>query len=213
MDDSGLSWWALGIAVAIIAGYELWVWRRLRADPLRIARSAHSRMRAAWLAALSQQPGSEILAVQTLRNSLMSATIIGSTAALALMGSIPLAAAGLPLDGSQAVPVLTARLVLRLLLWGTLFASLVCSAMAMRSYNHAGYAASMPVGSPERTHYLGLAAAHLGRAGLLYSWSLRCLLFVAPVVAGLVNPIAAPFASLVLVAALISFDRVPAVEL
>ncbi len=205
-----LPWAALALAVAIVAGYELWGWRRARTNPDRTARSAHSRMRAAWLVALSEQPGTEILAVQTLRNSLMSATITGSTAALALMGSLSLNASALHGEAEQpAVHALTPWLALRLLLWASLFASLVCSAMAMRSFSHASFAASMPVGSAQRKRYQPLAAAHLGRAGLLYSWSLRWLLFVAPIVAGLVSPLAPPFAALGLVAALVYFDRVP----
>jgi O-acetylhomoserine/O-acetylserine sulfhydrylase-like pyridoxal-dependent enzyme len=45
---------------------------------------AHADLREEWLAALSEHPGSEVLAVQTLRNSLIAATM---TAALRLMGA------------------------------------------------------------------------------------------------------------------------------
>ncbi len=210
MNAQTLSWLALATSVLIVVGYELRVLHRSRTRPWRTARSANARMRTAWLEALSGQPGTEILAVQTLRNSLMSATIVGSTSALALMGSISLTTPSLAHDASQQlVHAISPALALRLLMWASLFASLVCSAMAMRSYNHAGYAASMPVGSPQRARYKTYAAAHLERAGLLYSWSVRSLLFVAPVIAGLVSPLASPLASLALVAALIAVDRMP----
>lgn len=211
MDDVIVAWTALIVAVLIVAGYEWSTWQRSRTAPLRTARSAHREMRRAWLAAISAQPGTEILAVQTLRNSLMSATITSSTAALALMGSVSLAAlhAGSGPDALR-LDLLTPQLALRLLLLTSLFASLVCSAMAMRSYSHAGYAVAMPVGSEARRRYARLAEDHLGKAGLLYSWSLRCLMYVAPILAGLIHPALAPLGSLALAGALALFDRVGA---
>ena len=87
LDSPLAAWLTLGLAVALVAGYELVLHRRMRRRPSSLARSAHALLRAEWVDALSTQAGSEILAVQTLRNSLMSATITASTAALALMGS------------------------------------------------------------------------------------------------------------------------------
>jgi Protein of unknown function, DUF599 len=78
------AWAAAGITLGVLLAYELsllWVQRR---SPATIARSVHANLREEWFAALSKQPGSEILAVQTLRNSLMSATMTASTAALGL---------------------------------------------------------------------------------------------------------------------------------
>ena len=48
-----------------------------------------------WVAAMSSQPGFEVVAVQALRNTLMSATISASTAALAVMGTVSLAGSSL----------------------------------------------------------------------------------------------------------------------
>jgi uncharacterized membrane protein len=174
-----------------------------------MARYAHARMRADWAAALSQRPGFEIVAVQTLRNSLMSATIGASTAALALMGTITLAGgtlvegmAHLRNDGGSSLrPVLEALLML------ALFASYVCSSMAMRYYNHAGFVMSMPALSEERRPLEPMARSYVERAGLLYSWGLRCFLMVAPLVAGIVNPLLMPVMTAVLVAVLWYFDR------
>ena len=55
--------------------------------------------------ALSRQPGSEILAIQTLRNSVMSATMTASTAVLGLMGTVSLAAPSLDASFGSADPV------------------------------------------------------------------------------------------------------------
>lgn len=92
MDTLSSSWMAATLTVAILLAYEVTLLLVQRRSPQRLARSAHAGLREEWLAALSQQPGSEILAVQTLRNALMSATMTASTAALALIGAVTLTA-------------------------------------------------------------------------------------------------------------------------
>lgn len=199
------NWIAFALSSAIFFVYEVWViwvgWRH----PDRIARSAHASMRGNWVDAMSRQPGFEIVAVQALRNSLMSATIAASTAALALMGSVSLASNTIESASFDGTPPL--RIVLEVLLMITLFASYVCSAMAMRYYSHAGFVMSMPVASPERAALIVMAKDYVKRAGLLYSWALRFFLIISPLVVGIVRPIGMPFMALALVVALWFFDR------
>lgn len=205
-DHPNSTWLLLAASALLIAAYETWaLWLGAR-HPERVARSLHARMRASWVVALSRQPGFEIVAVQTLRNSLMSSTITASTAALALMGSVSIAAPRL-IGGPFAWAELTPRLVLEVALMLMLFASFVCSAMAMRYFNHAGFVLSMPTGSPEREPLVPVAAQYVEWAGLLYSWGLRCFIGIAPLVAGIVSPLAVLPMTVVLVAVLWLFDR------
>jgi hypothetical protein len=99
------------------------------------------------------------------------------------------------------------RPVLEALLMLTLFASYVCSSMAMRYYNHAGFVMSMPAQSEQRRPLEPMARDYVERAGLLYSWGLRFFLMVAPLVAGIVNPLLMPFMTVGLVFVLWYFDR------
>jgi hypothetical protein len=209
MNTALVPWLSLLAALLVLGAYELHLSWLSRRQPQATARSAHALLRAEWVQALSAERGSEIVAVQALRNSLMSATITGSTAALALMGTLTVTSSSqeLALFGMQKLSV---RLALELLLLATLFASYVCSAMAMRYFSHVSFIMSMPVDSPERQHRQPLASDYIRRAGILYSWGLRLFLFLAPIVAGLVNPLAMPFAALGLALVLRSFDRVPA---
>jgi hypothetical protein len=199
------NWIAFAISSVIFFLYEVWViwvgWRH----PNRIARSAHALLRASWVDAMSRQPGFEIVAVQALRNSLMSATIAASTAALALMGSTSLASSTLDSLTFEGTPSL--RVVLEILLMATLFASYVCSAMSMRYFSHAGFVMSMPVASPERPALNPMAKEYVKRAGLLYSWALRFFLIISPLVVGIVRPVGMPFMAVALVIALWFFDR------
>lgn len=181
-----------------------------RRYPERLARSAHASLREEWFAAVSTHPGSEILAVQTLRNSLMSATMTASTAVLGLLGTVTLAAPRLRISldetGADGL-VFTPRLVIELALMVLLFASLVCSAMAVRYYSHASFICAMPVGSACRQQWFSNGTAYVRRAGILYSWGLRHLLLVAPVVAFILHPLAGPVTAIGMVVVLRSFDR------
>jgi len=200
--------WALVLAsLLLLVGYELRVWVIGRRNPARMARSAHARLRTEWVKAMSGQPGFEIVAVQALRNSLMSATISASTAALAVMGAVSLSGGALAANLGHWSAAGSLHTALQALLVLALFASYVCSAMAMRYYGHASFVMSMPVASPERLSLNPAAAEHVRRAGLLYSWGLRLFLMVASVVAGIVHPLAMLPVTLLLLVALHYFDQ------
>lgn len=208
------SWVAAAFTVGILVAYEVVMLVLQRRDPSRLARAVHANLREEWFTALSQQPGTEILAVQTLRNSLMSATMTASTAALGLIGAVTLTTPSLHVTfgaGDTLPALLTGRMALELILVVILFASLVCSATAVRYYNHAGFICSMPVNSAERQRWGPTGVAYVRRAGLLYSWGLRHLLMVAPILAFVVYPFAGPVAALIVVGALVAFDTFPAV--
>lgn len=204
------AWWGAALTILILVAYEAVLLVVQARAPHRLARSAHANLRQEWFAALSRHPGSEIIAVQTLRNSLMSATMSASTAALGLIGAVTLAAPSLQASAlavETGASPFTPRLMLELVLMAILFASLVCSAMAVRYFNHAGYVGSMPVGSEERARWNHTGRMSLRRAGLLYSWGLRHLMMVAPILAALLHPVAGPVAAVIMVLALLVFDR------
>ncbi len=206
-----LTWSAALATIAILLVYEVtFAWAERR-SPERLARSAHATMREEWLLALSAQKGSEVLIVQTLRNSVMSATMIASTAALGLIGTVTISASALHdtfESGAPGLLALTPRLALELVLLALLFASLVSSVMAVRFYNHAGFIGGLPAGSPERKRWIAAGVKYVRRAGILYSWSLRHLVIVAPILASILHPAVGPIAALVIVFVLYHFDRV-----
>ncbi len=203
------TWLAALATVGILLSYEAALAFAHRRSPRRLARTAHAVLREDWFAAVSAQKGSELLAVQTLRNSMMSATMTASTAALALMGTATLALPSLhsALGEAPGLPAFTARLALEFVLMAQLFASLLASIMAVRYYNHVGFIAGMPVDSPARHRWGDAGKSYVRRAGVLYSWGLRHLVLVAPILAAIVHPAAGPVAALGVIAVLVSFDR------
>jgi len=203
------TWLAVLTTVSILLIYETTQFLKGRRNPARLSRTAHARLREQWFEAISRQPGSEILAVQSLRNSLMSAAMLASTAVLGLMGTVTLAAPSLnaTFGTTAGVPHLTARMTLELVLLGLLFASLVSSAMSVRYYNHVSFIGSIPVGSVERQQWHPTGVKYVRRAGILYSWALRHLILVAPILACLLHPFAGPLTSVLVVSLLYLFDR------
>lgn len=204
-----VSWGSFILSMLMVFGYE---WRAHNLGSKRpdlFARSANAQVRVQWVWAMSEKPGYEIVAVQALRNSLMSATISASTAALAVMGVMSITgvklAAELPrlaADGG-----LQLRLVLEAMLVLVLFASYICSAMSMRHFGHASFVMSMPVDAPQRASLNPVAAHHVRLAGVLYSWGLRLFLMAAPMVSGIVHALAMPVVTALLLVALYFFDR------
>lgn len=204
----GWQWLAAGLTIVLVGLYELWLALGRRADHEGVARAAHAALREQWFDAVSAQQGSEILAVQTLRNSLMSASMTASAAVLGLMGTISLAAPSLEAGlAHAAVPQFTPRLALELLLLALLFASLVASVLAVRFYNHASFIGGMPVESQARERWSPAGRRYVARAGILYSWSLRNLILVVPAVAFILHPMAGPVTALLTVLVLHALDR------
>jgi hypothetical protein len=207
--DTAPAWLAAAGSLLALVGYELSLRRLERINPGASARSAHAQLRSAWVGALSRQAGSEMIAVQTLRNSLMSSTITASTAALAWMGALSLLVSSWARDPASATHHLSVRSLLIFVVLTTLLACHVCSAVAMRYFNHAGFVMSLPVDCAERCRRTAMADVYVRRAGLMYSWGLRCFLLLVPSLAGLVHPFIMPAAALGTIAALRAFDRVP----
>ena len=205
MSDLTFGWIAAGLTALILVYYEASLALVEKRNPGHLARTTHALLREDWFIAISQQPGTEVLAVQTLRNSLMAATMIASTAAIGLMGTVTLAIPSL--RASFGEKGFSAHLLLELALITLLFASLICSVMAARFYNHAGFVGGMPVESERRKRWNESGIAYVRRAGLLYSWSLRHLVLVAPIFAFLLEEGAGPPAAFVATWVLSRFDR------
>lgn len=207
--DSPVAWGSFAASLLLILAYEVRAHHVSRRDPTHQARFINARVREVWARTMSTQPGFEIVAVQALRNLLMSATIAASTAALALMASLTLGGASLA-SGLAQLPrgeVASLHVLLGATTVGLLIASYVCSAMSMRYYGNATLIMSMPVAGDERQRLNPVAVDYVQRAGRLYSWALRLFLMVVPAVAGVVQPLALVPATLALLVALHFFDQ------
>ncbi len=165
--------WPLLLSMAMAGIYFLKQWRWPAA-----ATRKHEQLRLDWLQALAEQGSTEVLAVQTIRNSLMSCTMTATTATLAFMGGVTLLHgdwASRNLQAQQTILYLHALAVLMVL--GLAF---ITSMLAARQWHHAGFVAGMPVGSPQRAQWLEVGQTSLRRAGRYYAASVRLMMWCVP---------------------------------
>lgn len=203
-----MDWLPLLFSLGVMTSYELWFRSRSRRFPLQFARSVHASIRTRWVHELMQKPGSELLAIQTIRNSVMSATVTASTAVLALMGIVTVLSNRLGPDGLHALTFSPKTIVASLLI-AIMFATFVFSAMAVRFFNHAGYLMGSQAQGTARTAISDLAARYVVRAGNYYSQGMRTLLWLTPAATGLLNIWLMIPAATVLIYVMVWFDRSP----
>lgn len=170
-------------AVGLLAVYRWLHARRAHEDPSVSARKVHDRVREDWVEAMTRSAGNGILAVQTLRNSVMAASFMASTAALALAGTMAFASEVDRLSAAwhqaHGLAMATELFPLKVfLLMGAFFCAFLLCSLSIRLYNHASYAVALP----ERGE---VVLRYVNRAGHLYGNGLRVFYLAFPVVAWL----------------------------
>lgn len=161
---------SLPAAIALVILFVRYAWA--------ITRSAESRqsisLRRAWAERILAQPGLEIVAVQTLRNSIMAATLMATTATLALMGVLSLGHAQMEsLAGAVHAGTLeTGQLLVQARLFlpvAMLAACVVLFSKTVRLYHRVGYTLGLPRGTGAASEATGgIAVFELTRAAHLY---------------------------------------------
>lgn len=200
-------WLLPSLTILLVLVYEVWLVAAGRSRPEGMARSIHAGLRKDWFLALSEQKGTELLAVQTLRNSLMSSTVIASTSVLGLMGALNLSATSLNQGMVAGWPAFTPRLAMELVVISLLFLSMLSSVFAVRLYTHASFAGGLPIGSEARAKWAEAGQYYVTKAGMHFGWALRQLILVVPVVASIFHPLAGLVAALVVIATLLFLDK------
>lgn len=189
----------LTLCIAVLYFIKQWCW------PSRATRT-HDQLREDWLNATAATKGTEVLGVQTIRNSLMSCTMTATTATLSFMGGITLLHsnwASQAMAAQQAVLLQHALAVLVLL-----GLSFVTSMLSARQWHHAGFVAGMPVDSEARQKWQPLGHRCLYRAGHYYALSVRLLMWCVPVLLVGIFPWAGLIAAAALLAVLLlGIDR------
>ncbi|MES2356429.1 MAG: DUF599 domain-containing protein [Pseudomonadota bacterium] len=211
-----MAWANIIACLGALALYEFYIRRRTLKAPTKTGRSAHAAIRSDWVKSVMSRPGTEILVIQTLRNSVMAASFMATTAILALSGTVTLSGVGNSASGfwlsahdsDDEFIIFAVKLVL---LEGAFFVSFLFMAMAVRFFNHVGYIITGEIGSDESTRKQALAIAYLNRAGLYYSLGLRAFFLSIPFLVGLFNTYLMLPATLLLIFMLYWFDDVPAI--
>ena len=205
---------SLSASVVLLAAYQLYLRVRLARDPGYSVHGVNAIARAAWVQEImSRREG--ILAVQTLRNSIMAAVFLASTAVLLIIGVLTLSEQGDKLRTAwQALDVLGAastRLWLTkiLLLLVDLLVAFFSFAMSIRLFHHVGYMINVPPREQPVPMNAAHVTAHLNRAGKFYSIGMRAYYYTVPLLLWLFGPHFMLAGSVALVIALYYVDRTP----
>ena len=207
------------VTVLLVVAYHAFMHSRLQRDPFFTVHALNKLAREAWVESVMVQRGPDVLAVQTLRNSVMASSFMASTVILLMIGALSVAAssenartilhalniAGGTDDATAAWKVLC--------LLADFFAAFFFFAMAVRFYNHVGYMVGI---SPERSESAispALVVAYLNRAGTFYFFGMRAFFYAVPLVFWLFGPSFMLGAAIVLILALYPLDRAPSTSL
>jgi uncharacterized membrane protein len=156
-----------------------------------------------------------ILAVQTLRNSVMAANFMASTSILLIIGTLNIsekigqwALGWHPYGLAQPYSAELWQLKLCLLLLVFSFA-FYCFSMAIRFFNHVGYMINLPLDTPSDNSLFRQTCAYLNRAGRYYTLGTRAFFFGLPIILWFFGPYFLVLATLGLIGGLFMLDKAP----
>ncbi|WP_323696830.1 DUF599 domain-containing protein [Thiorhodovibrio litoralis] len=191
--DKALEIGLSGSAISLLVLYHLFHAWEVRARPEQTSFGRNSLARARWAAHIMRK-GSDILAVQTLRNWTMGATLLASTAIVLALGILSFALSSDGVDQlnsivhiagvrSHALAVIKALLAVFIYLIG-----FVSFSLCIRFYNHAAFLLNLPPGEGEEPD--PTAAIHaISRGAGAYNFGMRAYYVSIPLMLWLLGPI------------------------
>lgn len=206
---------AAALSALLVAGYYLLLLARVRRDPLYTIHGVNERARALWVAEVMGDPRKDVMAVQTLRNFVMGASLMASTAAVLVIGTLTLSgqAEGIArtwhvfyVFGSRSPEIWIVKVICLL---ADFIVAFFAFAMSVRLANHVAF--MINVHSPDAPPALSPqnVARRLNRAGNHFAIGLRAFFFAVPLVFWLFGPAFLVLATAGLVIALYKLDRSP----
>jgi len=202
------------VSVLVFVAYQLYLGRRTRLHPESSEQDALLAAREAWVASVMRDRR-DILAVQTFRNSIMSASFMASTSVLLIIGVLTLSAQGDKLSGTWHSLNFLGHVdggmwlfKLLVMLFDLLFAFFTF-AMAVRLFHHVGYSINVPLNATSQNTQILKVTAQLNRAGSFYRLGMRTYYVTVPLLFWLFGTLWLVGATTVLIYFLYHFDRTP----
>jgi uncharacterized membrane protein len=206
---------AFAVSCLLILVYYLYLGRRTHRAPDSSVHTLNARVRERWVDMVMSKDNMEILAVQTLRNSVMAANFMASTSILLIIGTLNISEkiGQWALDwhpNGLAQPFSTELWQLKLCLLLLDFSiAFYCFSMAIRFFNHVGYMINLPVDSSTDGGLYKQTCAYLNRAGRYYTFGTRTFFFSLPIILWFFGPYFLMLATLTLIGGLAMLDKVP----
>lgn len=204
---------ALALCVLMVAAYYLWLWRRIQANAMFTIHRVNELARTHWVASVMANPGRDVMAVQTLRNFVMGASLMASTATLLIIGTLTLSGQAeniarnwhvLNVGGTHAAELWIVKV---LCLLADFIVAFFAFAMAIRLANHVVFMINVPAQQAHHNLSPEAVARRLNRAGNLFAIGMRAFFFAVPLVFWLFGPMFLLAATAGLILALHRLDR------
>jgi uncharacterized membrane protein len=208
---------ALLFSVGLVAAYYGFLrWQVRKNNPHYTVHAVNTVARAHWVETVMASGKMDVLAVQTLRNSVMAASFMASTAILLIIGALTLSGGDRSgqlwhaLNPGGTDPwLVTLKL---LLLLSDFFFAFFCFSMAVRFFNHVGYMINVPAEHGLEALAPARVARYLNRAGRYYTLGMRAFFICVPLVFWFFGPHFMVVATVALTGALHRLDRAPDAE-
>lgn len=206
---------AVAISLALIVSYYVFLFARVRRNPDYTVQAINNKARVLWVAAVMRDRSKDIMAVQALRNYVMAATFMASSAVLLIIGTLTLSGQAeslartwhvLNIGGSQAPELWIVKI---LCLLTALIVAFFSFAMTIRVLNHVVFLVSLPADAAQGALAPERVAERLNQAGAFYTVGMRAYFATVPLAFWLFGPILLVVSTVGLVVMLHYLDRSP----
>ena len=186
---------AIILVTLLIFGYQLYLRALARRNWAAVMASAATVARRAWVKTVMSDHRDAILAVQTLRNTTMAASLLASTAILLIVGTLTLTGQARSLQetwhflnifGTLTPEIWLIKLLVILLLLFLTFFNFVNS---IRILNHVGYMVTIREDDGSAQFSPEMVAAQLDRGSHYFRLGIRTYYYLVPFVFWLFGPV------------------------
>lgn len=204
---------ALLFSVSLIGAYYYYLGRQMRRDPTYAIQGLNNLARSLWVIHAMTTPGKDVMAVQTLRNFIMGASLMASTASLLIIGTLTLSGQAENIAKSWHVLNLVSQhsaevwIVKVLALLIDFIVAFFAFAMTVRLANQVVFMINVPDTGAHLNLSPHSVGQRLNRAGNLFSIGMRAFFFAVPLVFWLFGPMFLVIASTGLVFVFYRLDR------
>jgi uncharacterized membrane protein len=204
---------AFGLSVCIVLLYYLWLRSKVKANPTFSIHGVNQLARSLWVENVMKNPSKDVMAVQTLRNFIMGASLMASTATLLIIGTLTLSGQAesisrtwhiLNIGGNHSAELWIDKVLCLLVDFIVAFFAFV---MAVRLVNHVVFMINAPGTDAHHNLTANAVAKRLNRAGNMFATGTRAFFFAVPLAFWLFGPVFLVIATLGLVVALVHLDR------
>jgi uncharacterized membrane protein len=209
---------AFAVSAATVAAYYGFLNFKVRADPTYTVHGVNALARRLWVEHVMRNASKDVMAVQTLRNFIMGSSLMASTAALLVIGTLTLT--GQAEHIAQNWHVLSLRRSFATELWILKVMCLLVDfivaffafAMSVRLANHVVFMLNVPDHDAHPNLSPRAVARRLQRSGNMFAIGMRAFFFAVPLVFWLFGPYFLLLSTVGLVIALYRLDRSESVE-